>query len=144
MKFFRCENLGVVEASGPDVEFAFEALREAALDVLHGLFQRDLGRGCDDGVKVVRHDDEGVEVIAVLIAVVSKGFEKECGVGFYLEESAAVGGDSGDEICSELLRRRERHLGRIKEKPGAKALLFWGLAFRGLKAPSPPTRLSGE
>jgi hypothetical protein len=86
---------------------------------------------------MVGHDDEGVKLIAALIAVVGKGVEEEVSGGFYLEESAAVGRDGSDEVRSELLRRRERHLGRDKGKPGAKAPSWIGLWFRGLKAPAP-------
>jgi hypothetical protein len=34
------------------------------------------------------------------------------------------------------LRRRERHLGRIKEGPGLKPLFIWA-SIQGLKAPAP-------
>ena len=49
------------------------------------LFQRDLRRGRKDGVQVVGHDDEGVELVSFLIAVVGESFEEKVGIGFYLK-----------------------------------------------------------
>jgi hypothetical protein len=48
-----------------------------------------------------------------------------CGVGGVLGWWREAEGDGGDEVSAELLRRRERHLGRIKERPGAKAPFVW-------------------
>ena len=57
-------------------------------------------------------------------AVVSEGLQEEVGVGFGLKETAAIRGDDSYEVGAELLRRRERHSGRIKERPGALAVKF--------------------
>jgi len=48
-------------------------------------------------VDVVGHDDEGVEFVCVLGAIVLEYFEEEFGVRGELEEAAAVAGDGGDE-----------------------------------------------
>lgn len=127
--------MGFVEASSPNVEFAFEAEGEAALDKLHRLFERDFGGRGEDGVNVVGHDDEDVKLVAPLVAIVGNRLEEEVGVGFDLEETAAVGGYGGDKVGAEFLGRAE-HLSRVKDGPGAKALLF-DPRFRGLKAPTP-------
>ena len=58
------------EASFPNVEWTFELEREASLDVLHGLFKRDFFGGREEQVDVVGHDDVGVELEAVFLAVV--------------------------------------------------------------------------
>jgi hypothetical protein len=34
---------------------------------------------------VVGHDDEGVELVSFLIAVVGESFEEKVGIGFYLK-----------------------------------------------------------
>lgn len=43
------------------------------------------------------HDDKGVKQVVAFVAVVLEGFEEELGVGFALEESAAVVGLGADE-----------------------------------------------
>ena len=49
---------------------------------------------------VVGHDDEGVEFVCALGAVVLEGCEEELGVCGKLEETTAVVGDGGDEECA--------------------------------------------
>ena len=46
---------------------------------------------------MVGHDDEGVELVEALVAVVLEGFEEEFGVGGELEEASAVVGDGGEK-----------------------------------------------
>jgi hypothetical protein len=70
---------------------------------------------------VVRHDDEGVELKAVLFALLLKDFNKQVDVLFELEEASAVGGDSCDEVGSEFLWG-SWHGWRRKENPGLKPL----------------------
>jgi hypothetical protein len=52
---------------------------------LHGLFQGDIGGRREEGVQVVGHDDEGVELEASLITVIGDCFEEEVGGGFDLK-----------------------------------------------------------
>ena len=85
VEFFEGEDLRFVEASRPDIELALEAEGETAFDVLHGFFQRDVGGRREQGVQVIGHDDEGVELEASLIAVVGECLEEEVGVGFDLK-----------------------------------------------------------
>lgn len=102
----RVDDAAVVVASLPDICLAVETEGEAALDVLHGLFQRSLRRGREHEVEVVRHDDKGVEFDASLGALVLQNVDEEqCGL-FDLKESAARGGDCGDEVGADLLRGR--------------------------------------
>lgn len=72
---------------------------EAAFDELDG--SRWLrgwgGLWGEEEVDVVGHDDEGVEAVVALGAVVLEGFEEELGVGRGLEETAAVGSLGADE-----------------------------------------------
>ena len=58
-----------VEAFLPDIQFAFELEGEASLDELYCFFERDVSCGCEQEVNVVRHYDEGVNLEAVLYAV---------------------------------------------------------------------------
>jgi hypothetical protein len=68
---------------------------------------------------VVGHDDEGVELQAVLPALLLEDFDQEKGVLFYLEETSAVGGDGCDEVGAEFLRGSWHG----EEGPGLKPLL---------------------
>lgn len=113
LEFFMAGDLSLVETLRPDVEFVFEAKGKASFDVLHGFFEGDIVRRRKNGVQVVGHDDEGVELIAAFGPLSGKDVEEEIGVLLDLEETAAVGGGGRNEVSAELLRRRERHLGRI-------------------------------
>lgn len=84
----------VGEAALPDGEVGREAVGEAAFDVSDG--SGEIVRG-EEEVDVVGHDDEGMELVEALVAVVLEGFDEEFGVGGELEEAAAVVRDCGDE-----------------------------------------------
>jgi hypothetical protein len=55
---------------------------------------------------VVGHDDEVVELVAALAAVVLKSFQKEFGVGRDLKEAARIVGSTGDEVGAGPLNAR--------------------------------------
>jgi hypothetical protein len=144
------------EALFPDGHFGFEAEGEASFDVLHGLLNGDVGRGCDEEVEVVGHEGEGVELVATFGAVVVEELEEKVGVVVDLKEAAAIGGDGGDEEGADFLRsslhrsklEREAAGGKMtfvrrdwvegfrfgRGGPTAKAASFWGLLFHSLKA----------
>ena len=89
----------VGEASLPDGKVGREAAGETALDQVHCL--RDgFGVWSEEKVDVVGHDDEGVEFVRAVGAVVLEGFEEEFGVRGDLEEAAAIEGNGGDEECA--------------------------------------------
>ena len=82
---------------------------------------------------VVGHDDESVEFVYALGAVVLEGFEKEFGVGGELEEAAAIVGDRGDEEGSFGGGSRRNGHGRnsIGWGSGCKSeFLRWWIAMR--------------
>ena len=58
------------EALFPDGHFGFQTEGESSFDVLHGLLDGDVGRGREEEVEVVGHEDEGVELVAAFGAVV--------------------------------------------------------------------------
>jgi hypothetical protein len=64
----------IMEARLPDDHFmpAFpvNAVRGASLDVLHCLFKRDGGRGCNEYVKMVGHNDKSMKKACALFPVV--------------------------------------------------------------------------
>jgi hypothetical protein len=85
-----------VKTALPDGEFGFEAAGEAAFDELHGALEGNFDGG-EEQVDVVRHDDEGVELVVAFAEVMLEGFEEGVGVGFDLEEAPAIVGLGADE-----------------------------------------------
>ncbi len=77
----------VSEAPLPQWKAGGEAPREAAFDELHDAFESEALRGKHQ-VDVVGHDDEVVELVAALAAVMLQRFEEEFSVGRDLEETA--------------------------------------------------------
>lgn len=132
VKLFQGENLGLVVAPFPYSELALEAERKASLDELHRLFERDIWRGRKKDVQVIRHYNKCVQRKPVLLTVALEGIEKEYCVGFHLEESAAVGCYSGDEIGAQFLWRGD-HRNSI-QKPGPEGP-FCARPVRGAEAP---------
>jgi hypothetical protein len=57
-------------------QFLSHTKREASLDELNSLFERNVGSGCEKGVEVIGHQDEFVEMIFVLSAVALECVEK--------------------------------------------------------------------
>ncbi len=86
----------VGEASLPDGEGGVEAVGEAAFEEHHGAFEGD-GLWGEEEMDVVGHDDERVEAVVALVAVVLEGFEEELGGLVDLEEVAAVPGLGAEE-----------------------------------------------
>ncbi len=64
------------EACLPDREFGMQAKGKSSLDELDGALKRNLIRGGDECVEVVRHDDEVMQQIFGLIAIGKEGFEE--------------------------------------------------------------------
>lgn len=89
-------NAVVGEAFLPNGVGDLEAVGEAALEEHHGAFEGDV-LWSEEEVDVVGHGDEGVEFVEAFVTVVLEGLEEELGVGFDLEEAAAVVGLGADE-----------------------------------------------
>lgn len=120
VKLLAGHDLAFIESSHPDVALALEAEGKAAFDVLHCFFQRNIRGGRDEGVEMIGQDDVCVELESTLVTVVEDRFLEQFGVGGDLEEAAALRGDGGDKIRACFLRR-QAHVGRIIERPAAKA-----------------------
>jgi hypothetical protein len=56
-------------------ELRTDGVRESALDALHAAFDGLALGGCEEQVKVFGHDDEGVELVAALVAVSEESLE---------------------------------------------------------------------
>ena len=69
-------DMALVEAAHPHICLALEAERETAFDELHGLFKRHIGRGRDQSVEMVGHDDECVQQEPSLAAIVKDGLQE--------------------------------------------------------------------
>ena len=79
------QDLGLIEAFGPNVELAFSlrltlhAEGEASLDELHRFLERDIGSRCDERVEMIGHDDECVQEKFALCAIVEDRSHKQFG-----------------------------------------------------------------
>ena len=89
---FKIANLSFIERWRPDRELAFEPMGEVPLDKLDGFLKRDIWGRSQDCVHVVRHQDEGVKVEAVLGPLFHEYIEEELSVGFDLEETSTICG----------------------------------------------------
>lgn len=87
----------------PDRPFGSEAEGESAFDELHRLLDGGVGRGREEEMDVIGHEDEGVELVASFGAVVMEKLDHEVRVRVGLEEAAALCGDGGDEEGADLL-----------------------------------------
>jgi hypothetical protein len=63
-KFLRTYYLHFVEASLPNIHFAFEAKRKAALDVLHRFLKRNVRRRRKQKMHMIGHDDKRMNLHA--------------------------------------------------------------------------------
>jgi hypothetical protein len=104
IKVVRVFDAALREAIFPDRHFGFEAKGESAFDELHGLLNGNVRCGREEEVDVIRHEDEGVELVTPLRAIVVHQVQKEICVRVGLEETAAIGGDGGDKEGADLLR----------------------------------------
>ena len=107
--------MAFIEAAFPDIELTFEAEGEATFDKLHGFFERDVGSGGDDRVKMIGHENEGVQEEFSLSTIVEDGLLQQFCRGRDLEEAAALRGHGGDEVSSGLLGRGP-HLDKDRRK----------------------------
>jgi hypothetical protein len=115
-------DLALIEAAHPHIQIALQAEGEAALNELHGFFQRNVLSGRDQRVEMLGHDDKGMQQESSLAAVIEDGFLQQFRCGANLEDTAPLRRHSGYEIRTSSLWR-ESHVGRINESPVAKAIL---------------------
>jgi len=116
-------DLALVETVRPYFELAFQSKGKASLDELQDLFERNIGSRSDDGVEVVRHNDERVQKEFPLTTIVENRLLKEFRRRSYLEKATALRGHGGDEIRAGFLRCQP-HVGSINGGPVAKANLI--------------------
>ena len=102
------------------VVLAFQAKREAALNELHSLFQRDFRSRRNHSVKMVRHDDERLQEKPSLIAIVKKSSLKQLRRGCDLKKAATFSCHGRNQIRPGFLRC-EPHLSNINQMPASKA-----------------------
>jgi hypothetical protein len=101
------------EALFPNGCFGFKPEGEAPFDILHGLLNGDIGCGREEQVEMVWHQDEGVELVTALSAVVVEEVQEQGCVRLGLEKATTIGGDGGNEEGSDFLRC-EIHAGEIR------------------------------
>src|ERR1039458_5834927 len=113
------------EALVPDGHFGFEAEGEASFDVLNGLFDGDVWGGREEEMEMVWHEDEGVELVAAFGAVGIEEVQEERRVRVGLEETAALGGDGGNEEGSDFLRGSLHRSKLERDVVGRKITSVW-------------------
>ena len=116
-KFFSVADAVVSESALPDGELRCKAVRKAALDEAHYSFEGDSLRGKDQ-VNVVRHNDEGVQLVVALASVVLERFYEEFGVDGKLEEASTVVSRGSDKKCSRArCAARDCHAAIVRRVP---------------------------
>jgi|SRR5580700_8554474 hypothetical protein len=100
-KVVKVSNAMLVEPSLPKnarkAGFRAHGVRESALDALNAPLQGLVrGRGHEQ-MEVVRHDDEGMQRVAFLVAIMEEGFAQGESLLACLKDASAIGSDDGDE-----------------------------------------------
>jgi len=90
-------NAMIAETRLPDRPTRLQAEREPAFDVLYGALQRDFLCWREEQMDVVGHDDEFVQKIFSVIAIMLESFYQETRRCLATEDRLAVRGDGGDE-----------------------------------------------
>jgi hypothetical protein len=75
-------------------------VRVASFDALHRTFQRDMERGREQQVDMVRHENECMQLELSLSPIVIQRFQKQPRVRFHHKESSALEGGEGYEVRS--------------------------------------------
>ena len=75
-----------------------DRVRGGAFDQLHAAGGGVVDCRGDQGVEVIGHDDEAVELEAVCVAMTEEGRDNEIGVAGGLEEAPAMVGDEGESV----------------------------------------------
>lgn len=84
----------------PDRKARLQSKRKPSLDELNGALQRDFHRRRNQGMKMVRHDDQIMQSVFALAAIVEEDVDEQVGSGGGLKQSFPLGGDGGDEECA--------------------------------------------
>ena len=84
----------------PNLEAALEPKRKTTLDELNRLFQGNIGRGRDQDVNMIWHDDECVQRKPSLRAVVLQSIDHQPRILFDLKDASPSRGRKSREICA--------------------------------------------
>ena len=77
-----------------------KAMRESSLDELNRLLQRNLLRRRDERMEMIGHDDEFVQQIFALRAIVQQGFHEECCGRIVTKDWTPLRSDGCDKKCA--------------------------------------------
>jgi len=93
----------VTETALPDRElvgqFVTNAVRRAALDVLDNALEGGCGRGRQEDMKMIRHQDEGVEHIDTLLTIVEQRINEDFAGRRLGKQWTALPGSGGHKVC---------------------------------------------
>ena len=87
----------------PERQFPFDPKRKSAFDVLTNFFQRDVRRGRDNQMEVVRHNHELMQEIAALATIVLHNVKKQACHFLFLEKRMPSVRDGRDKKCADFL-----------------------------------------
>jgi len=103
--------------------------REVTLDELNGLLQENIGSRCEQGMEVVWHEDELVELVLVLGTMTLQCIHEQICHGLGAENRTATPWGGSNKKCTDLLRC-VRHFSLTRaESPS----YLWGVEFTTLK-----------
>lgn len=109
----------------PDFSFATEDraedVRISTLDELNRMLDRDVDCGSEQEMHVLRHQDEGVQLISAFAAVSIDGLQEQACIVFDNEESSSVPCPESYEVCSG---RGDEACGFQGQTSAAKAAAF--------------------
>jgi hypothetical protein len=88
----------------PECQFLPDPEGKSAFDVLTDFFQRDVSRGRDDQMEVVRHNHKLMQEIAALATIVLKDVEKQSCHFLFPEKRTPSVRDGRDKKCADFLR----------------------------------------
>jgi hypothetical protein len=112
-------NSMIGEAALPDFALASKnrakGVRISALDELHGVFERDVVRGCEQKMNVFGHNDEGVKLISAFAAMAIHSLQEKANIVFDNEESTSLPGRE----CNEESSGRGDESSRLQEQTSA-------------------------
>ncbi len=98
-----------------------EGVRVSAFDELNRVLKRDVGRGSQQEMDMLWHEDKGMDLKSALVAIVIKSFEKEACIILDYKQPSLLPRRESYEVSSG---RRDESSGLQEQTSAAKAAFF--------------------